>query len=54
MSQMIKLPTDTMNRVLQVLAALPYSQVAEVIQEVQSNVSIIAEQQSIDTDTTEE
>ncbi len=35
--EMITIPVETLNKVLNVLASLPYTQVAEVIAEVQQN-----------------
>jgi hypothetical protein len=42
MSQVVQLPVEVMNRVLSVLTALPYNQVADVITEVQSNVKVVS------------
>ena len=38
--QFAKLPLETLNKILQVLASMPYSQVHELISEVQSKVEI--------------
>ena len=36
--QMATMPLETLNKVLNALAAMPYAQVAELMQEVQQNV----------------
>ena len=36
-AEMLTIPVETLNKVLNVLASLPYTQVAEVIAEVQQN-----------------
>jgi hypothetical protein len=40
MTQLAKLPLETMNKVLGVLGNMPYGQVAELIAEVRSGVEI--------------
>ena len=43
MAQVVKLPIDTMNKVLQTLGNLPYGQVAELIAEVRAETQVIEE-----------
>ena len=42
--QMATMPVDVVNKVMGVLANLPYAQVAEVIQMVQQNVRVTEEE----------
>ena len=46
MTQIAKLPLETMNKVLGVLGNMPYGQVAELIAEVRSSVKIEESEQA--------
>lgn len=53
MSKVVQLPIETLNKALNVLSGLPYSQVADVIQEVQAMVKIVDEPTETVTETSE-
>ena len=44
MAEVAKVPIDIMNKILNVLGGMPYSQVAELIQEVRQNTQVVVEE----------
>jgi hypothetical protein len=52
--QNVKLPVETVNKVLNFLASMPYSQVSELINEVQRNAEIIEPTQTVEEPVVEE